>query len=154
MGRPAMGHGRRTRRLREGAGQPDQHRTGADVLHNHGEFRNCLRLNFGYPWTPQAEQAIATLGRIVYAVSPTIYKDPCGGGDTDRRLIRSCFCSSDPGAQHSLRSQEGMLQESDCRRFCFRPFCRCMTWLKHCVLTVFAGIGEIAGRRLAVPGPE
>jgi DNA-binding transcriptional MocR family regulator len=32
---------------------------------NHGGFRNCLRLNFGHPWTPQAEQAIATLGRIV-----------------------------------------------------------------------------------------
>ena len=35
------------------------------MFSNHGGFRNCLRLNFGHPWTPQAEQAIATLGRIV-----------------------------------------------------------------------------------------
>ncbi len=32
---------------------------------NHGGFRNCLRLNFGHPWTPEAEQAVATLGRII-----------------------------------------------------------------------------------------
>ena len=35
------------------------------MFSNHGGFSNCLRLNFGHPWTPQAEQAIATLGRIV-----------------------------------------------------------------------------------------
>jgi DNA-binding transcriptional MocR family regulator len=35
------------------------------MFSNHGGFGNCLRLNFGHPWTPQAEQAIATLGRIV-----------------------------------------------------------------------------------------
>lgn len=35
------------------------------MFSSHGEFRNCLRLNFGHPWTPQAEQAIATLGRII-----------------------------------------------------------------------------------------
>ena len=36
-----------------------------DVFSASSRFRNCLRLNFGHPWTPQAEQAIATLGRIV-----------------------------------------------------------------------------------------
>jgi DNA-binding transcriptional MocR family regulator len=35
------------------------------MFSNHGGFGNCLRLNFGHPWTKQAEQAIATLGRIV-----------------------------------------------------------------------------------------
>jgi DNA-binding transcriptional MocR family regulator len=35
------------------------------MFSNHGGFGNCLRLNFGHPWTPQAERAIATLGRIV-----------------------------------------------------------------------------------------
>ena len=35
------------------------------MFSNHGGFRNCLRLNFGHPWTPQAEQAIATLGQLV-----------------------------------------------------------------------------------------
>jgi DNA-binding transcriptional MocR family regulator len=35
------------------------------MFSNHGGFRNCLRLNFGHPWTPQAEKAIATLGRLV-----------------------------------------------------------------------------------------
>jgi DNA-binding transcriptional MocR family regulator len=35
------------------------------MFSNHGEFRNCLRLNFGHPWTPRAEDAVATLGRIV-----------------------------------------------------------------------------------------
>jgi len=35
------------------------------MFSNRGEFRNCLRLNFGHPWTPQTEKAIATLGRLV-----------------------------------------------------------------------------------------
>ena len=35
------------------------------MFSNHGEFRNCLRLNFGHPWTPRAEDAVATLGQVV-----------------------------------------------------------------------------------------
>jgi DNA-binding transcriptional MocR family regulator len=35
------------------------------MFSNHGGFGNCLRLNFSYPWTPQMENAIATLGRLV-----------------------------------------------------------------------------------------
>ena len=35
------------------------------MFSNHGGFRNCLRLNFGHPWTPRTEEAIATLGRLV-----------------------------------------------------------------------------------------
>ena len=30
-------------------------------------YGNCLRLNYGHPWTPATEQAIATLGRLVAA---------------------------------------------------------------------------------------
>jgi DNA-binding transcriptional MocR family regulator len=29
------------------------------------EFRSCIRLNTGHPWTAQMEGAVATLGRIV-----------------------------------------------------------------------------------------
>ncbi|ARU90696.1 GntR family transcriptional regulator MpaR [Pseudomonas sp. M30-35] len=29
------------------------------------QFGNCARLNCGYPWTPQSEEAMATLGRII-----------------------------------------------------------------------------------------
>jgi DNA-binding transcriptional MocR family regulator len=29
------------------------------------EFTNCLRLNYGHPWTPQMDRAIAELGRII-----------------------------------------------------------------------------------------
>lgn len=29
------------------------------------EFRNCLRLNYGHPWTEELERAIATLGTFV-----------------------------------------------------------------------------------------
>ncbi|TDP61883.1 GntR family transcriptional regulator [Roseateles toxinivorans] len=32
------------------------------------EFRHCLRLNTGHPWTPQIEQAIATLGRLAHGL--------------------------------------------------------------------------------------
>ncbi|MNG94772.1 putative HTH-type transcriptional regulator YdcR [compost metagenome] len=28
-------------------------------------FRNCIRLNYGSPWTEQSEKAMETLGRIV-----------------------------------------------------------------------------------------
>jgi DNA-binding transcriptional MocR family regulator len=28
-------------------------------------FQNCLRLNYGLPWSPQVESAVATVGRIV-----------------------------------------------------------------------------------------
>jgi DNA-binding transcriptional MocR family regulator len=30
-----------------------------------GKYRNCLRLNCGLLWTPQVEQAIATLGKLI-----------------------------------------------------------------------------------------
>jgi DNA-binding transcriptional MocR family regulator len=29
------------------------------------EFRNCLRLNYGHPWTPELDRAIQTLGQLV-----------------------------------------------------------------------------------------
>ena len=29
------------------------------------EFQNCIRLNYGLPWSPQIESAIATVGDIV-----------------------------------------------------------------------------------------
>ena len=29
------------------------------------EFRNCLRLNYGHPWTPELDRAIARLGQLV-----------------------------------------------------------------------------------------
>jgi DNA-binding transcriptional MocR family regulator len=29
-----------------------------------GEFRNCLRLNYGHPWDAQAERSIETLGKM------------------------------------------------------------------------------------------
>jgi DNA-binding transcriptional MocR family regulator len=29
------------------------------------EFQNCLRLNYGMPWSPKVESAVATVGRIV-----------------------------------------------------------------------------------------
>ncbi|WP_116809213.1 PLP-dependent aminotransferase family protein [Steroidobacter cummioxidans] len=29
------------------------------------QFRNCLRLNYGHPWTAQVEDAVAELGRII-----------------------------------------------------------------------------------------
>lgn len=29
------------------------------------EFRNCVRLNYGHPWTPELDRAIATLGQLV-----------------------------------------------------------------------------------------
>jgi DNA-binding transcriptional MocR family regulator len=35
------------------------------MFSNHGGYRNCLRLNFGHPWSERAENAIATLGRLV-----------------------------------------------------------------------------------------
>jgi len=28
-------------------------------------FRNCLRLNYGHPWSPPREQAVRTLARLV-----------------------------------------------------------------------------------------
>src|ERR1700722_4247348 len=76
-----------------------------------------------------------------FADSPTACKDPCGRSDSDRWLIRSCFCSSDPGAQNSSRSKRGMLQKSILAGLRFRPWCRCMICLKHCVLIAFPAIG-------------
>jgi len=29
------------------------------------EFRNCVRLNYGHPWSPEADRAIAKLGQLV-----------------------------------------------------------------------------------------
>jgi DNA-binding transcriptional MocR family regulator len=37
------------------------------MFSSHGEFRRCLRLNFGYPWNSRLEQAIATLGQLATA---------------------------------------------------------------------------------------
>jgi DNA-binding transcriptional MocR family regulator len=33
------------------------------------QFRNCLRLNYGHPWTSEVDAAVAELGRIVHAVA-------------------------------------------------------------------------------------
>lgn len=33
----------------------------------HRGFTNCLRLNYGHPWTPRTEEALLTLGRLVNA---------------------------------------------------------------------------------------
>ena len=33
------------------------------------EFRNCIRLNYGHPWTAQMDKAVAKLGSIVRAVT-------------------------------------------------------------------------------------
>jgi DNA-binding transcriptional MocR family regulator len=41
------------------------------MFSSHGGYRNCLRLNFGHPWTPHAERAVATLGRLVRAPAGT-----------------------------------------------------------------------------------
>ena len=32
------------------------------------EFKNCLRLNYGHPWTAQMDRALGELGRIVRTV--------------------------------------------------------------------------------------
>jgi DNA-binding transcriptional MocR family regulator len=32
-----------------------------------GEFRNCIRLNYGHHWDAKVEQAIATLGALAAA---------------------------------------------------------------------------------------
>lgn len=29
------------------------------------KYRNCVRLNFGYPWSPRIEKAVKTLGRLI-----------------------------------------------------------------------------------------
>jgi DNA-binding transcriptional MocR family regulator len=28
-------------------------------------FRNCIRLNYGYPWSQELEKALATLGKLI-----------------------------------------------------------------------------------------
>jgi len=33
----------------------------------HRGFANCLRLNYGHPWTSKTEEALVTLGRIIHA---------------------------------------------------------------------------------------
>jgi DNA-binding transcriptional MocR family regulator len=33
------------------------------------KYRNCVRLNFGYPWSPQTEKALKTLGQLATALS-------------------------------------------------------------------------------------
>jgi DNA-binding transcriptional MocR family regulator len=33
------------------------------------QFRNCLRLNYGHPWTSEVDAAVAELGRIVRDVA-------------------------------------------------------------------------------------
>jgi DNA-binding transcriptional MocR family regulator len=34
------------------------------------EFRNCLRLNYGHPWTPDFDRAIQTLGTLALTQAP------------------------------------------------------------------------------------
>lgn len=33
------------------------------------KYRNCMRLNFGYPWSPRSEKAVKTLGQLVNALA-------------------------------------------------------------------------------------
>lgn len=33
------------------------------------QFRNCLRLNYGHPWTNEIDAAVAELGRIIHSVA-------------------------------------------------------------------------------------
>jgi DNA-binding transcriptional MocR family regulator len=33
----------------------------------HRRFANCLRINYGHPWTPKTESALMTLGRLIAA---------------------------------------------------------------------------------------
>jgi DNA-binding transcriptional MocR family regulator len=35
----------------------------APMFSAHGEFRHCIRLNTGQPWTPKTEAAVAKIGR-------------------------------------------------------------------------------------------
>ncbi|RYZ61459.1 MAG: PLP-dependent aminotransferase family protein, partial [Proteobacteria bacterium] len=35
----------------------------------HRAFENCLRLNYGHPWEPPVEKAMATLGRLARAAA-------------------------------------------------------------------------------------
>jgi DNA-binding transcriptional MocR family regulator len=34
------------------------------------QYRNCIRLNFGSPWRPEFEQALATLGALIRSIYP------------------------------------------------------------------------------------
>lgn len=34
-----------------------------------GRYRNCLRLSYGHPWSPQLEQAIETLGQLTHELA-------------------------------------------------------------------------------------
>lgn len=34
------------------------------------QYRNCIRLNFGSPWSPAFEQALATLGTLIKSIMP------------------------------------------------------------------------------------
>lgn len=35
------------------------------------KYRNCVRLNFGYSWTPRLEKAVKTIGGLVTTLEPT-----------------------------------------------------------------------------------
>jgi DNA-binding transcriptional MocR family regulator len=35
------------------------------IFATHDSFRNCIRLNYGMPWTPRVEKALSTLGAII-----------------------------------------------------------------------------------------
>ncbi len=37
------------------------------IFSSRGDFRHCLRLNYGHPWDARMEQALATLGRLLRA---------------------------------------------------------------------------------------
>jgi DNA-binding transcriptional MocR family regulator len=39
-----------------------------------GKYRNCIRINCGLRWTPQVEQAIPVLAKLIAGSSPTITK--------------------------------------------------------------------------------
>ncbi|MEP7042944.1 MAG: PLP-dependent aminotransferase family protein [Dokdonella sp.] len=38
------------------------------IFSSRGQFRNCLRLNYGHPWDARMEDALATLGQLLKAV--------------------------------------------------------------------------------------
>jgi DNA-binding transcriptional MocR family regulator len=54
------------------------------MFSNHGEFRNCLRLNFGHVWNAETDQAISTLARLATtAPSPTRPRQQATRATTD-----------------------------------------------------------------------
>jgi DNA-binding transcriptional MocR family regulator len=52
-------------KLFEDAGRAGVSIAPGPVFAVHGEYRNCIRLNCGLPWSPRIDNAVQTLGRLV-----------------------------------------------------------------------------------------